>query len=105
CSSSVRRPPAPPRLPCTTLFRSRPRELLAARAANPESRPRSVGEQVAELVPLDVQVGPVLVGGRRHDRYALDDLQAVALEPDELDRKSTRLNSSHQIISYAVFCL
>src|SRR5258708_25735033 len=24
---------------------------------------------------------------------------------DELDRKSTRLNSSHQIISYAVFCL
>src|SRR5258708_23514110 len=25
--------------------------------------------------------------------------------PDGLDRKSTRLNSSHQIISYAVFCL
>src|SRR5258708_8880759 len=25
--------------------------------------------------------------------------------PDSLDRKSTRLNSSHQIISYAVFCL
>src|SRR5258708_31666923 len=25
--------------------------------------------------------------------------------PDTLDRKSTRLNSSHQIISYAVFCL
>src|SRR5258708_1250704 len=27
------------------------------------------------------------------------------LTKDELDRKSTRLNSSHQIISYAVFCL
>src|SRR5258708_17338480 len=26
-------------------------------------------------------------------------------EPDAADRKSTRLNSSHQIISYAVFCL
>src|SRR5207244_5905709 len=28
-----------------------------------------------------------------------------ANEPVEVDRKSTRLNSSHQIISYAVFCL
>src|SRR5258708_22989141 len=27
------------------------------------------------------------------------------LHPEDLDRKSTRLNSSHQIISYAVFCL
>src|SRR5258708_28679742 len=27
------------------------------------------------------------------------------LDPGQLDRKSTRLNSSHQIISYAVFCL
>src|SRR5258708_16619636 len=31
-----------------------------------------------------------------------DDINA---EPDAEDRKSTRLNSSHQIISYAVFCL
>src|SRR5258708_4227206 len=30
---------------------------------------------------------------------------ARAMLPDYLDRKSTRLNSSHQIISYAVFCL
>src|SRR5947208_10013273 len=29
----------------------------------------------------------------------------ATLRRDELDRKSTRLNSSHQIISYAVFCL
>src|SRR5258708_30615158 len=29
----------------------------------------------------------------------------VNIEPGERDRKSTRLNSSHQIISYAVFCL
>src|SRR5438552_6454392 len=35
---------------------------------------------------------------------ALDTLLARRLEP-RLDRKSTRLNSSHQIISYAVFCL
>src|SRR5438034_4972379 len=28
-----------------------------------------------------------------------------ALEPEPIDRKSTRLNSSHTVISYAVFCL
>src|SRR5258708_14042046 len=31
--------------------------------------------------------------------------QAAETDRDDLDRKSTRLNSSHQIISYAVFCL
>src|SRR5258708_14562890 len=35
--------------------------------------------------------------------YALAD--QVAKDDKRLDRKSTRLNSSHQIISYAVFCL
>src|SRR5690625_2499188 len=43
------------------------------------------------------------------DAVALDDLRALALQHrlgDELgDRKSTRLNSSHVAISYAVFCL
>src|SRR5258708_12637637 len=42
-------------------------------------------------------------------RNRLDsNLEKVILEPHfrtDLDRKSTRLNSSHQIISYAVFCL
>src|SRR5207244_9949468 len=37
---------------------------------------------------------------RRVDRAAVEVLAAI-----EVDRKSTRLNSSHQIISYAVFCL
>src|SRR5258708_29507076 len=36
---------------------------------------------------------------------ALDNLRLVAPETLKEDRKSTRLNSSHQIISYAVFCL
>src|SRR5258708_13112830 len=35
----------------------------------------------------------------------LDEAFAAAEGGDGLDRKSTRLNSSHQIISYAVFCL
>src|SRR3990170_4608713 len=35
----------------------------------------------------------------------LGELALHLVEPAKLDRKSTRLNSSHQIISYAVFCL
>src|SRR3712207_7489631 len=38
---------------------------------------------------------------REHDRVDLDDARSAAPE----DRKSTRLNSSHANISYAVFCL
>src|SRR5207244_11546566 len=66
-------------------------------------------------VPAAVQDG-VGVGGAEHDRAALvaDPVQAEdGREPEAAagrrgrwpDRKSTRLNSSHQIISYAVFCL
>src|SRR5260221_13980159 len=33
------------------------------------------------------------------------ELSRAALAPHEIDRKSTRLNSSHTVISYAVFCL
>src|SRR5947208_2028019 len=44
---------------------------------------------------------------RRHE--AIDELKALGgdavISSSEGDRKSTRLNSSHQIISYAVFCL
>src|SRR5207244_12945946 len=38
-------------------------------------------------------------------QIARGDSNKVWIIPGELDRKSTRLNSSHQIISYAVFCL
>src|SRR2546426_6391742 len=34
-----------------------------------------------------------------------DQLQPAVLQPVRIDRKSTRLNSSHLVISYAVFCL
>src|SRR5438552_14436408 len=46
--------------------------------------------------------------GRRAAEARLDPPVALDQLPDpraEVDRKSTRLNSSHQIISYAVFCL
>src|SRR5438552_11036803 len=48
-------------------------------------------------IPKDEQLGLALL------RDMPDDNLSAAII--ELDRKSTRLNSSHQIISYAVFCL
>src|SRR5258708_11608860 len=84
----IRRPPRSTLFPYTTLFRS-------ARAAGNARGDRRVAEREAEGRPalpraLGAQGGLQLRVQRR------DDLR---------DRKSTRLNSSHQIISYAVFCL
>src|SRR5437762_9441140 len=45
-----------------------------------------------------------VVGRRLCNRHVLADCTVVDLQPEE-DRKSTRLNSSHRCISYAVFCL
>src|SRR2546426_8039110 len=41
----------------------------------------------------------------RHRRAVLATARALPAEPTARDRKSTRLNSSHLVISYAVFCL
>src|SRR5258708_21385557 len=83
----IRRPPRSTLFPYTTLFRSRP-ELLV------------VLPVLAEAVVL----GAVLLVSE--NGVGLVDLfDELGLLELVLDRKSTRLNSSHQIISYAVFCL
>src|SRR5262245_64047687 len=46
-----------------------------------------------------------LVGARRKGAISDGQVRRVAKEGDVADRKSTRLNSSHLGISYAVFCL
>src|SRR5262245_62627783 len=76
----IRRPPRSTLFPYTTLFRS---------------RPSLVDQQHDVLEDID----PVPGGGR---------IGEIDLGPDDVDlrdRKSTRLNSSHLGISYAVFCL
>src|SRR5256885_8058827 len=82
----IRRPPRSTLFPYTTLFRSRdagPRCRLAQGPPGPDrGRPRRTQ-------------GP---RGRHHSQYLI-----VPKLPT--DRKSTRLNSSHLVISYAVFCL
>src|SRR5947208_5343426 len=81
----IRRPPRSTLFPYTTLFRSHLVVLVIP----------SVTPSLHRL-----QLGELLFPVAQHVR--LDGAQ-VADFPE--DRKSTRLNSSHQIISYAVFCL
>src|SRR3712207_8653818 len=88
----IRRPPRSTLFPYTTLFRSggSPDELGPLCGKHGQVEAGLVGG-VTELVGEEVDQ-PV----RR---------PACALDPARADRKSTRLNSSHANISYAVFCL
>src|SRR2546422_1382484 len=79
----IRRPPRSTLFPYTTLFRS-PR--LRVRRQWPVLEDRSVHLS-------------------RHDRRRTDPLVTKDRAEPHGDRKSTRLNSSHGYISYAVFCL
>src|SRR3712207_8804436 len=96
----IRRPPRSTLFPYTTLFRS-PEAERPGPAHRPVQGPlqvprRAGGEADRESVMPSYTTCVV-------DRVisAREGLQRVALE----DRKSTRLNSSHANISYAVFCL
>src|SRR5688572_32736339 len=94
----IRLPPSSTLFPYTTLFRSLPVDHRGAADGGNASRRRLVrrGQNVpaasGQIGPRDEKVGrlPAPFHGAGKDRR---------------DRKSTRLNSSHSQISYAVFCL
>src|SRR3712207_8379073 len=90
----IRRPPRSTLFPYTTLFRSEG----GLEAGHPHRR------QLERLLLLLARVRGVVRGDAvdRARAQGLDQGRAVRLRPD---RKSTRLNSSHANISYAVFCL
>src|SRR5688572_31366344 len=85
----IRRPPRSTLFPYTTLFRSG--RLRAALGAGPRRHGRRLQGQAEESRPPRCPENDPRwrTGGERPNR----------------DRKSTRLNSSHSQISYAVFCL
>src|SRR3712207_7645561 len=93
----IRRPPRSTLFPYTTLFRS-----LAE--AVEDVRGRGVGPEAVGVGGQDGLPVPVGAGQLRGPR-GLERLVADRVEADARDRKSTRLNSSHANISYAVFCL
>src|SRR3712207_8671735 len=91
----IRRPPRSTLFPYTTLFRS-----LALVAVHALLFEEDDGVVVADGALQE----PLGVGRRRgHDDLEAGEVRVPALK--RLDRKSTRLNSSHANISYAVFCL
>src|SRR3712207_8271227 len=91
----IRRPPRSTLFPYTTLFRS----------DHHRGAGRSTGDGLHGTTPeLGARVHPTPpTRPRRQGRHP--DLSVVQVHALALDRKSTRLNSSHANISYAVFCL
>src|SRR5689334_23725644 len=96
----IRRPPRSTLFPYTTLFRS----IMCAAPADyrptnqaAKKLPRSAGALTVEL-----EATPDILGSLKRRKGML--VVGFALETGK-DRKSTRLNSSHSSISYAVFCL
>src|SRR2546427_2226913 len=81
----IRRPPRSTLFPYTTLFRSGAGGLLRLALVRPQDR----------RAPL----------GADHRVHGVLEHQDAIPHRDRQDRKSTRLNSSHSQISYAVFCL
>src|SRR3712207_8429755 len=95
----IRRPPRSTLFPYTTLFRSA-RPHLRAREGHGGRRPAAADRLVEHEQPVDGAGHRV----RRQRRVGGRHPAAGGGLGDE-DRKSTRLNSSHANISYAVFCL
>src|SRR3712207_6951027 len=89
----IRRPPRSTLFPYTTLFRSTEREVVRV--------PKRREEVVIERVPVEGEARES--SGATEANIGEDEVVVQVFE--EEDRKSTRLNSSHANISYAVFCL
>src|SRR5438034_8178781 len=90
----IRRPPRSTLFPYTTLFRSFDRPI-GINTASP------LGGKITASVPFSFNNDQVGVEGY----YVAGNNRASVEILNGIDRKSTRLNSSHTVISYAVFCL
>src|SRR5258708_26748570 len=84
----IRRPPRSTLFPYTTLFRSN-------KGHTNDGNVSTNGQGAYTNTPQ------VIARSQQFVVQARDDLRCIRIR----DRKSTRLNSSHQIISYALFCL
>src|SRR3712207_7715029 len=95
----IRRPPRSTLFPYTTLFRSDPRAV----------RPRGLHEpdlwdaEIVSVMKRLRRASSVPPGAESYAPRTSSGVRPVG--PNARDRKSTRLNSSHANISYAVFCL
>src|SRR5258708_32014676 len=98
----IRRPPRSTLFPYTTLFRSTLEEI---RVRGADDFKAAGGESFHHIPCLNDQSGGIDFLERRVRTWQTAGTEEVDPPGLVVDRKSTRLNSSHQIISYAVFCL
>src|SRR5256885_11882636 len=97
----IRRPPRSTLFPYTTLFRSK----MLAGLEEPDAG--------GIIKPATLTIGYLPQDGLTHSGRTVFEEASSAFQPlldlkaemHDIDRKSTRLNSSHLVISYAVFCL
>src|SRR5256885_11384713 len=94
----IRRPPRSTLFPYTTLFRS---ILTSSPMINAQTKPISSASFLGRMA-LGV-LGMFAAAAALHAETLIESKEGRLLL--EGDRKSTRLNSSHLVISYAVFCL
>src|SRR5207253_8054202 len=96
-------PPSPTLFPYTTLFRSRTFEHLKGSDDRCDLARRHITVAIVQVHSLEPSgvVRPPSLGGSRSSPAGI----ACIMWRTHGDRKSTRLNSSHVAISYAVFCL
>src|SRR2546427_9527101 len=96
----IRRPPRSTLFPYTTLFRSHAPAVVDHQA---------VERGALQRHHIGLVLGPVRIEQLLLEQVGADFLQPLRIDggdaPAVQDRKSTRLNSSHSQISYAVFCL
>src|SRR5256885_11095028 len=98
----IRRPPRSTLFPYTTLFRSQHARAHRERASDFHKLPVGHRQRPDRRLGRDVRTAEF---AHRLDGAAAHFLAADERAAHRLDRKSTRLNSSHLVISYAVFCL
>src|SRR3712207_8837472 len=95
----IRRPPRSTLFPYTTLFRSKRRGTRGGRAKKKDPEvPKDSASPEEEAAKVKASTGPA-------GAVESDGEEKPKARGRTRDRKSTRLNSSHANISYAVFCL
>src|SRR5205085_10479056 len=101
----IRRPPSSTLFPYTTLFRSTTAPTSSLYACSRGSPAAEIS--IVPLLRFSIREGQFFASKDSIEQPASQraSLQEIAGNRTDRDRKSTRLNSSHSQISYAVFCL